>query len=458
VLLSEVEQIEGAAAREARTRGWDLNEIEDLMRRMLAETQCTLGAADSTLCKWKAAHHAACVGDLADEASEAGSTECWSRQDCTVFREELEWGLQAFHGANAKLELLAWPTHKRQTARLRAERVEAAARHAREVVDRVLWDHAHGWEEPQRFGLDHHQPIHLEESCGQGGRRGVQAGSVADEIWGLQEWAWRSSREAEVDSGGWPGGIEAGPSEAWTSRPADLERHWLGETKYASKELPRTALELGEEAGRPRLHGAAGEAPGELAFQHGEHQGSLGRGGDDNSRKRYHSDLHGNEDHHVEAVKAEQPQPCGVSSEAPGELALQGDESEGWPGGCKRAQHQVDLLQRAGTAVSKKRKLPLGSGGACEAKRRPAQRPSRMARTCRFICRRKATPEAAQDGQSGFQEDAAPSTAKEGESEGATDESKPQTEDCDRAGLRGPADPGSRRSLGWDPGGLTMGA
>ncbi len=160
----------------------------------------------------------------------------------------------------------------------------------------------------------------------------------------------------------------------------------------------------------------------------------------------------------MEAVKAEQPQRCGVSSEALGEHALQGDESEGWPGSCRRTQHQVDLSQRAGTAVSKKRKLPTGSGGACEAKRRPAQRPSRKARTCGFICRRKATGEAAQGGQSWFQEDAAPSAAKEGESGGATDESKPQTEDCYRAGLRGPADRESRRSLGWDPGGPTMGA
>ncbi len=39
VLLSEVERIEGAAAREARTRGWNLNKIEDLTRRMLAEAQ-----------------------------------------------------------------------------------------------------------------------------------------------------------------------------------------------------------------------------------------------------------------------------------------------------------------------------------------------------------------------------------------------------------------------------------
>ncbi len=95
-LLSEVERIEGAAAREAQTRGRDLNEVKELMRRMLVGTQCMLRAAGSTLCEWKAAHHAARVEDLAGEASEVGGTECWSRQDCTVFREELEWELQAF--------------------------------------------------------------------------------------------------------------------------------------------------------------------------------------------------------------------------------------------------------------------------------------------------------------------------------------------------------------------------
>ncbi len=137
-LFSEVERIEGAAAREARTRGWDLNEIKDLTRRMLAEAQCTLREADSTLCERKAAHHAARVEDLAGEASEVGGTVCWSRQDCTVFREELEWELQAFHGANAELELLVLQTHKRQAAHLRAVRVDAAGHYARHVVKRVL--------------------------------------------------------------------------------------------------------------------------------------------------------------------------------------------------------------------------------------------------------------------------------------------------------------------------------
>ncbi len=86
VLLSELERIEGAAAREAQTRGWDLNEIKDLMRRMFVDSRCTLRKADNKLCECKAAHHAARVEDLAGEASEVGGTERWSRQDCTMFR------------------------------------------------------------------------------------------------------------------------------------------------------------------------------------------------------------------------------------------------------------------------------------------------------------------------------------------------------------------------------------
>ena len=90
----------------------------------------------------------------------------------------------------------------------------------------------------------------------------MQAGSVAgeeggpqrvvqmeDEIWGLQEWAWHPPREAELDSGGWLGGVEAGHSEAWASKPADLARHWLGETEDVLKELLRTVQEPEEEAG-----------------------------------------------------------------------------------------------------------------------------------------------------------------------------------------------------------------
>jgi hypothetical protein len=120
-------------------------------------------------------------------------------------------------------------------------------------MERVLWDQDYGWEEPQSLGLDHHQAIRPEENCEQGGRRGVQAGSVADgeggpqrvvqmedEIWGLEKWAWYPPREAEVDSGGSPERVEARHSEAWASGPADLERHWLGETEDASEELLHT--------------------------------------------------------------------------------------------------------------------------------------------------------------------------------------------------------------------------
>jgi hypothetical protein len=466
-LLSEMRPIKGAASREAQMRGWGLIEIEDLVRGMLAETQCTLREADSTLYERKAAHHAACVEILAGEASEAlNGTRCWSRQDCTGFRKELDWELQAFRRANAELELLGLLIDKKQAAHLRAEGVGAAAHHARQVVERVLWDHDYGWEEPQRLGLDHHQPICPEESCEQGGRRGVQAGSVADgeggpqrvvqmedEIWGLQKWAWYPPREAEVDSGGWLERVEAGHSEAWASEPADLARHWLGETKDAPEELLRTVQEPGEEAGRPRLQEEFSEAPRELAIQRGEHEGSSELGGDDSSRTRHHADLHRDEDRDTEMVETERPRPYGASSEAPREQVLQGDKREGWPGSCKRAQRQVDLSRRAGTAVSKKRKLPSGSERASEAKRRPAQRPSCEARTCDFICRREAAGEAAQDEQSGSQEDATPTAAEKDES---GDESDLLTEDRGQAGLRGSADRGSYGSQGWDPGGLLM--
>jgi hypothetical protein len=74
----------------SQTRGWDLIEIEDLERGMLAETQCTLQEADSTLYEQKAAHHTARVEVLADEASEVlDGTRWWSRRNCTEFWEEL---------------------------------------------------------------------------------------------------------------------------------------------------------------------------------------------------------------------------------------------------------------------------------------------------------------------------------------------------------------------------------
>jgi hypothetical protein len=157
----------------------------------------------------------------------------------------------------------------------------------------------------------------------------------------------------------------------------------------------------------------------------------------------------------MEAVEAERPRPHGYSSEAPREQVLQGGEREGWPGSCRRAQHQVDLSLRAGTVVSKKRRLPSGSERSSEAKQRPAQHLSCEARTYGFVCRQEAAAEAAQGEQSGCQEDATPTVAGKGES---GDKSDPLTEDRDRAGLRGSANRGSRRSQGWDPGGLLMGA
>ncbi len=158
----------------------------------------------------------------------------------------------------------------------------------------------------------------------------MQAGSVADgegspqrvvqmedKIWGLQKWAWYPPREAEMDSSGWPGGVEAGHSEAWASDPADLARHWLGETEDDSGELLRTVQEPEEEAGQPQQQEEFSEAPRELTIQRGEHEGSSELGGDDSSRTRHHADLHRNKDRNKEKVEAERPPPHGASSEAP---------------------------------------------------------------------------------------------------------------------------------------------
>ena len=96
---------------------------------------------------WKAAHHAACIEDLAGEAFEVqDGTRDWSAQGCADFRKELDLGLQAFRKANNKLELYLMEMVERRAARLRAERVEAAASRAREVVERVLWDRGSRWE------------------------------------------------------------------------------------------------------------------------------------------------------------------------------------------------------------------------------------------------------------------------------------------------------------------------
>jgi hypothetical protein len=128
---------------------------------------------------------------------------------------------------NTKIELYPMQMVERQAAHLRAERVEAIAHHARQVVERVLWDYDSTQRESQRLGLGYHQPICPEESWEQGSRQGVKADSVddggggpqkgvqaarnneasvrgpsEDEAWGLQEWAWYPPREAEMDFGG----------------------------------------------------------------------------------------------------------------------------------------------------------------------------------------------------------------------------------------------------------------
>jgi hypothetical protein len=131
------------------------------------------------------------------------------------------------------------------------------------------------------------------------------------------EGPWRTRSGAFIGGPGAqqgrPRGIPVNDRKEWrpgtqrpgASKPADLEGHQLGETKAAPEELLRTVQEPEEEAG--------------------------------------------------------QPQPWGASSKASRELVRQGDEREGSPGGCRRAQRQVDLSLRAGAAVSKKRRLPSGS-------------------------------------------------------------------------------------------------
>jgi hypothetical protein len=447
-LLSEVERIEGAAAREAQTRGQDFNEVKELMRRMLAKERDTLRAADITLCEWKAAHHAACIEDLADEALEVqdGTWE-WSAQDCTDSRKELDWELQAFRKANTKLGLYLMEMVERREARQRAERVETAARRAREAIERVRWE-----------------SIHPEESCGQGGRQGVQAGSVAGETEDVLEellqgepadpaehWLGETedaprelllTAQEPGEEAGQPG-VEAGDSEVRASEAADLERHRLGGIEDASKELPHAVQGPREEVGRPRLQEESSEVPREQVPQ-----------GDGNgSRTRHHEDLHRSEDRLEETVEAERP--WKASGGVPGERVPQEGERGGWPGSCRGAQHQADLPRRVGTAVSRKRRLPSGSKRWREAKRRPAQRLSCEARMHGFVCLQEATAEAAQGEQSGCRENVTPTAAEEGES---GDESDLLTEGRDRAGLRGSANRGSRGPRGWDPGGLLMGA
>jgi hypothetical protein len=108
---------------------------------MLVVAECTLQEADSTLYERKAAHHAAYVEILAGEASQVLSrTRCWSRQECTEFRKELDWELQAFSRANAELELPDTLIDKRHAAHLRVQKVGAGAHHAERAVETVVWD------------------------------------------------------------------------------------------------------------------------------------------------------------------------------------------------------------------------------------------------------------------------------------------------------------------------------
>ena len=71
------------ATQEAQVRVWDLNVIEDLMKEVDDSTWEWLREADRVVKelarKERAAHHAACVVDLADEASEVLLTGSYRR-------------------------------------------------------------------------------------------------------------------------------------------------------------------------------------------------------------------------------------------------------------------------------------------------------------------------------------------------------------------------------------------
>ena len=94
-------------------------------------------------------------------------------------------------------------------------------------------------------------------------------------------------------------------------------------------------------------------------------------------------------------------------------------------------QCQVDLLQRADAAVSKKRILPSGSRQANDAKQKPAQCPSCEARTREMVCWREVADKAAQGRRSGSQEGVTPTAAEKGKSGYEGDESDSRTADLD---------------------------
>jgi hypothetical protein len=80
--------------------------IEDLLQRPLESTRHSLRKADRAFHELKAAHHAAYMEDLAEEASEVLNGTKWrSRQDCIEFRKKLNWELQAYYEENNELEL-----------------------------------------------------------------------------------------------------------------------------------------------------------------------------------------------------------------------------------------------------------------------------------------------------------------------------------------------------------------
>jgi hypothetical protein len=92
-------------------------------------------------------------------------------------------------------------------------------------------------------------------------------------------------------------------------------------------------------------------------------------------------------------------------------------------------QCQVDLLQRADVAVSKKRILPSGSRQANDAKQKPAQCPSCEARTREFVCRWEVADKAAQGSRSRSHEGV--NAAEKGKSGDEGDESDSRTTDLD---------------------------
>ncbi len=132
------------------------------MQGMLKSTSHVLRRADRVLYELKAAHHATPAEDLADEGSEVlEGTPRWSGQDCTEF---LDW--KALDKANPELKLTGggpW-LPRRHAAHLQAKRVDASARRARQVMERVLWDYDCRRRESQRLRPDHHRSLHTEES------------------------------------------------------------------------------------------------------------------------------------------------------------------------------------------------------------------------------------------------------------------------------------------------------